>query len=54
MWLTGDHAKDIDQQLNEFLAAFKITRERLIDIKYKVLNCDGDFYASALVIYDMA
>ena len=54
MWLTSDHTKDIDQQLNDFLMELKITRERLIDIKYKVLNCDGVFYTSALVIYDGA
>jgi len=53
MWLTSDTKKgDIDEQLNRFLVDFKITRERLIDIKYGILNCDGDFCTSALVIYD--
>ena len=53
IWLSVD-AKydDIGDRLNAFLADFKITRERLIDIKYGIINCDGDFCTSALVIYE--
>ena len=44
----------IDQQIIEFMAERKITREDLIDIKYSftVSDSGGAGYSGALIIYE--
>lgn len=47
--ITKESSKDLETDANKFLVSSKMTRSKLIDIKY----CRANGYMSALVIYEV-